>query len=201
MERLGAAEASLNRALSGIGFVVDHYLTLGDLILAGRERLDRFVMERDVKNRDGYRALLPVLCERVRAGVAESSRNYEALMLAEHECRSAHQRVFEASLARLQELLPAYCFKHRVNTNLVPRLVDLLDELSGIEARIQKAPAQPELICELERIQQIVWMTPGQFRQQVDEARQADHEANAAKQKLVEGHLWLVIMIARDYTC
>jgi RNA polymerase primary sigma factor len=191
VRQLRNAEEALEQALSGIGIAVDHYLSIAESIDAGHERLDRWVMERHLKDRSVFPALLQSRCTEARKLSTACTSEYRQWLRGDPD---AHAR-FQASQLRLRELLQDFCFKQRAHSELVPKLVSLLGESAALELRQASNPGSPEL----ESFGCLVWMTPEQFRFNVNEARHAESLIQAAKQMLVESHLWLAVIIARHY--
>ena len=191
VRQLRDAEKALEQALSGIGIAVDHYLSIAESIVAGHERLDRWVMERHLKDRSAFAGLLQSRCAEARKLSTACAGDYREWLRGDRD----GQARFQSSQLRLRGLLQEFCFKQRAHSELVPKLVCMLGESAALELRQAANPGSPEL----ESFGSLVWMTPEQFRFKVNEARHADSLIQAAKQMLVESHLWLVVVIARQY--
>lgn len=197
--RMRAGEAELHGALGGMGFAMAHYLAVAEDVTAGRERLDHFVMERNVEDRAAFPQKLRVLCGQVREGIEECSRSYEVVMRAPPAHCDEARCAFEVAADALRGLVPAFCFKQRVDADMVPVLTDLEAELSSLEMRQRAQPGDDAALEGIAHFQRRAWMTPSGFRDQAARVLRADVQTNDAKRALIEAHLWLVVLLARNF--
>lgn len=192
IERIHAAERVLRDTLVTTGTAARHYLKLVRAIIAGDERLDRWIMERHVGDRDAFIAQLPTLAN-------ELAQRIEACSLA---CLTAVDAVnggadiawneFTRQRGAVAELLAKFCFKTRTHTLAVPLLREACRHLNMLDT------AEPEAVRDF---QGETWLTPLEFLRATDASTRADAEAALARKALIESHLWLVIVIARSYPC
>jgi len=90
----------------------------------------------------------------------------------------------------LRSAILALGFKHRV-------LEQSLEELQRLERRTHGEMSMEEV----QKLEREAWMPLVEFRRQVQQAARHHHEAQEAKWRLVDSHLWMVPMIARSYSC
>ncbi|MBX7207807.1 MAG: sigma-70 family RNA polymerase sigma factor [Verrucomicrobiaceae bacterium] len=199
--RLEAAERRLDAVLGGMGFAFAHYASIGEDIIGGRARMDRFVMERHVPDREAFPRRLEWLCAELKKGIDQCERCHAELTRADDDAWAEAGARFEAVLGHVRALLPSFCFKRRVNADFVALLPGLLDELASIEARLHDGHDSSAAAAELREFERRAWMSARMFRERAAEARQADADCAAAKQALVEAHLWLSVLLARNYNC
>ncbi|MFO1436813.1 MAG: RNA polymerase sigma factor RpoD/SigA [Verrucomicrobiaceae bacterium] len=177
IDRKWTSERAMLRILSGIGQAARHMMALGQRIAAGEERMNRWLR---------MRMLGGTSIERE----AFQNRHDVARRLFDEQQRISAENPGTTPPEALRAALAGLCFKLRV-------LEDALEELLRLEQRTwgeMSVEEQHKLECE-------AWMPLADFRQHVQLAARHHQEALDAKWRLVKSHLWMVPMIARNFSC
>jgi RNA polymerase sigma factor (sigma-70 family) len=177
IRHLRASEHEMVHLLTGIGQVARKLVELGLRVARGEERLDRWLRTRQRSEGACDRDLL-------------ESRLFEAKRLLEAQEQFFASQVCTALVEPLRDAILALGFKHRV-------LEEALDDLQRLERRTHGEMSAEEL----HQLERDAWMPLVEFRRQVQQAARHHHEAQEAKWRLVDTHLWMVPMIARSYSC
>ena len=177
IRRLRASEREMAHQLTGIGQVARKLIELGLRVVRGEERFDRWLRTR--QRGDGA-------CDRELF----ESRLFEAKRLFEAQEQYFASQMSTTLVQPLRAAILSLGFKHRV-------LEETLDDLQRLERRTHGEMSSEEL----QQLERDAWMPLVEFRRQVQLAARHHHEAQEAKWRLVDTHLWMVPMIARTYSC
>ena len=163
--------------LIGIGHVARHLIELGLRVARGEERLDRWLRTRQ------------------RGEGAVDREVFETRLFEARRRLEAQEQFFPSPgsatlVGPLRAAILAMGFKQRV-------LEESLEDLQRLERRTHGEMCAEEL----QKLEREAWMPLVEFRRQVQQATRHHHEAQEAKWRLVDSHLWMVPMIARSYTC
>lgn len=177
VHRLRASEREMATALTGIGHVARKLVDLARRINLSEERPDRWLRTR--RRSDGA-------CKR---DVFET-RFSEASLLLDAQEQLFASLVSTVTVVPLRVAIIGLGFKHRV-------LEEALEDLQRLERRTHGEMSAEEL----QQVEREAWMPLVELRRQVQQAARHHHEAQEAKWRLVDTHLWMVPMIARAYSC
>jgi RNA polymerase sigma factor (sigma-70 family) len=169
-----ASEREMVKILTGIGHVARHLIELGQRIARGEERIDRWLRTRQRAEGTGDREIFEM-------------RIFEAKRLLDAQAHSFTSQMSTTLVEPLRAAILALGFKHRV----------FEEALEALECRTHGEMSTEEL----QKLECEAWMPLVDLRRQVQQAAQHHYEAQKAKWRLVDSHLWMVPMIARSYSC
>ena len=177
IRHLRASEREMAKNLVSMGHVVRQLIELGQRIARGEERIDRWLRTRHRADGVGDREIFDM-------------RLFEAKRLLDAQEHSFTSQMSTTLVEPLRSAILALGFKHRV-------LEQSLEELQRLERRTHGEMSMEEV----QKLEREAWMPLVEFRRQVQQAARHHHEAQEAKWRLVDSHLWMVPMVARSYSC
>ncbi|MFM2167809.1 MAG: hypothetical protein RIS79_2180, partial [Verrucomicrobiota bacterium] len=177
IRHLRTSEREMAKNLVSMGHVARQLIELGLRIARGEERIDRWLRTRH------------------RADGVSDREIFEMRLLEAKRLLDAQEHSFTSQMSTTlveppRSAILALGFKHRV-------LEQSLEELQRLERRTHGEMSMEEV----QKLEREAWMPLVEFRRQVQQATRHHHEAQEAKWRLVDSHLWMVPMIARSYSC
>ena len=190
----------MHTQLAAFGFTPRAYLELARRFLAGEERFERLVLDHKVESREHYGAALPQLCQRLEQAAAHCSAAYERYAAArQKKARDARHRAFLAARTAVEQLYPEFHFRQKITEEIVAfadeahRVAAGRRVSSPVSARgTQSHPPAAEYEGRL-------WMDVDEFSLRYHALKAALHQSLAAKTRMVEANLRLVISVAKRY--
>jgi RNA polymerase primary sigma factor len=210
-KRIERAEKQIRDRIVRFRQTPKEVISLAKRLEAGKERFDRIVQERTVKDRERLMGLLPKYCERLQ-------RADERLTVLLDKCRrkrvsAAEKKKLTTQIKRtstsIRELVSKFHFKQKAIDLFCDAVVAIHEKVCISKRRIaqlqgqKKKSAVQEIKNEkmkLARIEAAVGKSLDEFCNEALELQRWMDEARLAKSEMVEANLRLVISIAKKYT-
>ena len=210
-KRIEKAETQIKSILFSLGYTPKLALGLADRVCAGRERFDRVIQDKKVKNRDTYIVAAKKVSAELQKVDSLMARKY--LQIRKAQPGSKPELKLKRETQKLQEAMIALVKQFFFKQNAIEEFIE------PIEKEVHKIV---ELDRELERLKkqrggnakrrisqinkkftaiELQARTPlDSVKQEAENLKIWAHRAHTAKSEMVEANLRLVISIAKKYT-
>lgn len=210
-KRIEEADLQIRNILFTFGNVPRESVLTARRLLAGKERFDRVVLDKNVPNKERYLSNLCKSCNRV-----ETIENELLKITKELKKRLGkavkNRRVKKQETLRkeLNQILQKFYFRQEVVDELVDKVLSLQDKVILTEREIEGArPGESSRNRKnrvkndrrkLRRIEEGLGVSLEEFKRQADVLDNWTDRMRTAKDEMVEANLRLVISIAKKYT-
>jgi len=209
-QRIENAEAKIKESVVKFRYTPSQAVRLANKLLNGKERFDRIVNEKEVKDRERYMKALARVRDRLEEGGA-AARSAETELrkrtLSTYKKRKLPKDLAAAE-AKIQRALRGLHFKQKAYERFSDAILARYQRVRDIKKRIahltasksrSKATAEAlrETRRELRHKEEEVGAKADPFMAQAKELLHWSREAHKAKSEMVEANLRLVISIAK----
>ncbi len=211
-KRIEKAEEEIRRRIVKFRQTPKEVIAIAKCVEAGRERFDRIIQERGVKDRERLMGLLPKFCDRLLKADERLTAYLERRRrkrISPLEMKKLDTQV-KRTKTLIRDLVSKFRFKQKPIDMFCDAVVAIYGKICDSKRRIAQLQSQkkkPQVLEEvknekmkLARIEASVGTSLDEFCTEVLELQEWMDEARAAKGEMVEANLRLVISIAKKYT-
>ncbi|MCX6338817.1 MAG: RNA polymerase sigma factor RpoD [Candidatus Aureabacteria bacterium] len=210
-KRIEKSETQIKHILFSLGYTPRLALELAERVCAGRERFDRVIQDKKVKNRDTYIVAAKKISAELQKIDSQMARKY--LQIRKVKPQSKLSLKLRRESQKIQEsmvsLVKQFFFKqHAIEEFIEPidkeahRILDLEREMERLKKRSgRSAKSRISQIQKEFTATELLARTPVEnVKKEVENLKLWAHRGHTAKSEMVEANLRLVISIAKKYT-
>ncbi|MCK4796496.1 MAG: RNA polymerase sigma factor, partial [Spirochaetes bacterium] len=212
-KRIEKAQIQVEKIIMRFRYSVKEGISIAHYLMEGKERFDKIIAEKEIKEKQKYLKLLPKLCEFLEK---EDSFLENVLIKIINPKWKKDERIktleeIEKSCIRSQAFLRRFHFRHNIIEDFgevilfsYDRFLELEKEIEDLIPRAEKNKfAASKLFAakrKLYKKELASGRTLNEFKKDVRMLRRWMDKSQEAKREMVESNLRLVISIAKKYT-
>lgn len=212
-KRIEKAQVQVEKIIMRFRYSAKEAISIAHYLMEGKERFDKLVAEKEVKDKGSYLKLLPKLCKLLE-GEDENLENFLIKIRSGRLKKDEKIKVLgeiEKSRIRLQAYLRRFHFRHNVIEDFgevilssYNRFLELQKDIEELLPRAEKNKFAAEKLFaakrKLYKKELAAGRTLAEFEKDVRMLRRWMDKSLEAKREMVESNLRLVISIAKKYT-
>jgi RNA polymerase primary sigma factor len=212
-KRIEKADIHIERIIMGFRYSLREAISIGKFLVAGKERFDKIVAEKEVPDKQAFLKRLPKLCELL---IQEDKILTDFLLQLKNPKLKKTQQIaineeIEKCRIRIQAYLRRFSFRHNVIEDFGEVIMRAYERFLVLEREIIDRSARAELNKfaaaklasakrKLSKNELAAGRTLDEFKKDVRMLSRWLDKSQEAKREMVESNLRLVISIAKKYT-
>jgi RNA polymerase primary sigma factor len=210
-KRIEKGEAEVNRFVFGCGLVPKQMISLARRLLAGRERYDRIVDEKNVKNREKYLRELPKACKITKQLEDKITKEYQIMTGSKISQKNQAKMLkkIQSGKKSMENAFKNFYYRQKAVEEFSDEIMETWGKIKEIEKEIEDlgrkkgkgiAAKIKNEKRKIKRIELASWMSAEEFKVSAEELKGWLIKTHEAKAEMIEANLRLVISIAKKYT-
>ncbi|RDB31255.1 RNA polymerase sigma factor [Candidatus Similichlamydia laticola] len=210
-KRIEKAQVQIEQIIMRFRYAAKEAVSIGQYLIAGKDRFDKLVAEKEIVDKAHYLVMLPKLC----AFLQKEDETLERLMASPCGSRvqenPENEKELQRCRIRTQAFLRRFCFRHDVIQDFgevvmgaYDRFLELEKEANSLEERASKnrfvAIKYHAAKRKLAKRELAAGRSLEEFKKDVRISQRWIDKSHEAKREMVESNLRLVISIAKKYT-
>lgn len=211
-KRIEKAQIQIEKIIMRFRYSTREAISIAAYLMAGKDRFDKLISEKEVTDKAAFLALLPKLCDLMR----KEDRLLEELLIRSteqlgKEARAKLMEDIEKSRIRSQAYLRRFCCRHNIIEDFGEVILAGYDRFLALEKEIQELTPRAEknkfAAAKLAAAKRKLYkreLAAGrnleEFKKDVRMLQRWMDKSQEAKREMVESNLRLVISIAKKYT-